>query len=140
MNEDIRSDQADFALSESAQKYLSKTLPDWTKHTLERGNVPMLSFAGAGHTQQDGKVTWEYRGALFLLASQKREMLRGGKYYDVMGFSLWMYEFDYLLLKGRVLTYTKVGAPHPEEHLVIENAPEDFFETVFKQGKSCASC
>lgn len=137
MIEHIRGDPADFALSESAQNYLSKTLPDWTKHTRERGIVPMLSFSGAVRMEKDGKVICEYRGPLFLLASQKREKLRDGKYYDVMGFSLWMYEFDYLLLKGRVLTFTKVGAPHPEEHLVIENAPEDFFETVYKQAKSC---
>ena len=134
-----QSDRIDFTLTVSAQEYLSKTLPDWVKQTSEKGLVPLLSYAGGGRSEKDGKITWEYHGgALFLLAGQRREALSKGKYFDLVGFPLWIGEIDQLLLKGRVLTFTEVGAPEPQKHLVIENAPENFLQTALRENARCS--
>ena len=131
-------DKISFTLSKSAHEYLQKALPGCVEWMSKQNLVPILSFSGGGRHEKDGKVIWEYSGPLFLLAGQKREALRDGKYYDVLGFPVWIGEIDNLLLKGRVLTFMKVGSPEPVEQLVIENAPENYFETALRN--NCASC
>jgi hypothetical protein len=138
MKDGLQGDKIDFTLTESAQEYLSKTLADWVKQTSEKGLVPILSYAGEGRSEKDGKIIWEYRGgALFLLANQRREALQSGRYFNLLGFSVWIGDIDQLFLKGRVLTFMGVGAPEPRKHLVIENAPENFFQTVLRENARC---
>lgn len=132
MNERLPRDKISFTLSSSAEAHLQKILPDWIDGMSKRELVSILSYSGGGRREKGGKVIWEYRGPLFLLAGQKRESLRDGKYYDVLGFPVWIGEIENLLLKGRVLTFIKVGSPEPEEYLVIENAPENYFELALK--------
>lgn len=137
MNGSSPSGRIGFALSESAREHFLKVLPDWVRQASQQGLVPKLSYSGAGRRERDGKTTWEYRGSLFLLASQRREALHRGKYFDLLGFPVWIGDVEQLLLRGRVLTFLEVGAPEPEEHLVIENAPENFFETVLQENANC---
>jgi hypothetical protein len=138
MNANLPCDKISFTLSKSAHEHLQKVLPGWVEGMSKQKLVPILSYSGAGSTEKDGKVIWEYRGTLFLLAGQKREALRDGKFYDVLGFPVWIKEIDNLLLKGRVLTFIKVGSPEPQEQLVIENAPENYFEMALRD--NCTSC
>jgi hypothetical protein len=77
---------------------------------------------------------------LFLLCAQKPEALPRGKYYDLLGFPVWIYELDNLLLKGRVLTFAKVGGPEPQAELVLENVPDNYFELAMQEGGGCCSC
>jgi hypothetical protein len=140
MSDGLPSDKIGFNLTESAEDYLSKTLPDWTKEASARGLVPILSYSGGGRCEKDGQITWEYQGPFFLLADQRHGALGNGKYFDLLGFPVWIGEVEQLLLKGRLLTFVKVGGPEPEGHLVIDNVPENFFETALKQGAGCCSC
>jgi hypothetical protein len=39
------------------------------------------------------------------------------------------------LIEGRTLTTIQFGSPEPAELLVIENAPEDYFEAMMRGGK-----
>ena len=137
MNESSPGDRIGFTLTELAQEYLSKTLPDWIKQTSEQRLVPTLSFSGGGRAERNGKVTWEYRGALFLLGGQRRGALQKGGYFDLLRFPVWIAEIDQLLLRGRTLTFAAVGMPEPRKYLVIENAPENFFETVLRENSKC---
>lgn len=138
MKDGLPGDKIGFTLTDSAREYLSKTLPDWVQQTLERGQVPELCYAGGGRSEKNRKIIWEYRGgALFLLGSQRPEALRSGTYFDLLGFSVWIGDIDQLLLKGRVLTFAEVGGPEPRKHLVIENAPENFFQTVLRENARC---
>jgi hypothetical protein len=134
----LPNDKISFTLSKSAQAHLQAVLPDWVGGLSKKGLVPILSYSAGGRDEKDGKVLWEYRGALFTLGGQKREELREGQYYDVLGFPVWIDEFDNHLLKGRVLTFIKVGRPEPEENLVIENAPENFLEMTSRE--NCTPC
>ena len=78
--------------------------------------------------EKNGKVLWEYKGPRFVIGAHKPENLIEGTLYDLLGFPVWMRDFDDHLLKGRVLTASMVGSPEPQEHLVIENAPEDYLK------------
>ena len=140
MSDSAPGDKIDFSLSKSAQEYLSGILPNWTQQMSERGFVPMLSYSGSetATCKKSGKVTWEFRGALFLLAGHRPEALRDGGYFDLAGFRVWIGNMDQRLLSGRVLTFVEVGAPEPKRRLVIENAPENFFRTVFKENTACS--
>lgn len=138
MNADLPCDHINFTLSKSAREHLQKLLPGWVGRMSERKLVPILCWSGGGRTEKGGKVIWEYRGPLFSLAGQKREALRDGRFYDVLGFPIWMGEMDSLLLKDRVLTFMKVGSPEPIGQLVIENAPDNYFEAAVRN--NCASC
>lgn len=99
--------------------------------------MPILSYSGGGRAEKNGKIIWEYRGALFLLGGQRQEALQKGRYFDLLGFPVWIGEIDQLLLNGRVLTFMEVGTPKPFKHLVIENAPENFFQTVLRENAKC---
>src|SRR5262249_23911533 len=136
----LPSDKIGFNLTESAEEYLSKMLPGWTREASARGLVPILSYSGGGRCEKDGRITWEYLGPLFLLADQRQEALGSGKYFDLLGFPVWIGETEQLLLKGRLLTFMKVGGPEPEEHLVLDHVSENFFETALKEGAGCCSC
>ena len=136
MNISLTCDKLSFTLSKSAQEHLQKILPGYEEGMSKRKLVPTLSYAGAGRKEKDGKVIWEYKGPLFLLAGQKCEAPRDGKYYDVLGFPVWIGETDNLLLKGRVLTFMRVGSPEPEDQLVIENAPENYFEMALRDNRT----
>ena len=127
-----------FTLYGPAQQHLQTVLPDFVRVLSERGLVPILSHAGAGRTEKEGKVIWEYQRPVFLLAGQKREALGPGKYYDLLGFPVWIAEFDNLVLKGRVLTFMRIGEPKPEEHLVIEDAPQNYLDLAMRE--NCAPC
>lgn len=139
MKVDMSDEKIGFILSKSARAHLKAVLPEWVGGCQKKKLVPLLSFSGGGRREdKQGNVTWEYNGSLFLLAGQKREALRDGKYYDLLGFPVWIDDFDNHLLKGRVLTFLKVGSPEPTENLVIENAPENFLEMVSRE--NCSAC
>lgn len=128
-----------FSLSKPAEDYLKGVLPDFVEFMSKQELVPSLSHSRGSRSKKDGRVVWEYNGPLFLLAGQKREALRVGKYYDVLGYLLWIEEIDSRILKDRVLTFMKVGRPEPREFLVIENAPDNYFDVAMR-GNSTSCC
>jgi hypothetical protein len=143
MNQDATGDKINFTLSESAEAYLRKILPSAVDHMSKRGIVPILSHRGGGTAKKDGKVTWHYRGPAFALAGQKPEFLNDGKYYNLFGCSIWIEELENIMLKGHVLTMQKVGSPEPLSFLVIQNAPENYFQQALDEmlgGAACCSC
>jgi len=77
-------------------------------------------------------VLWEYRGPNFLLAGEEPGQPRPGRYFDLLGFRIWIGEIEELLLKGRTLTIIHHGSPEPAELLVIQGAPEDHLETTLR--------
>ena len=104
-----------------------------------QGLVTSLTYSGGLAPKKDGKALWNYRGPNFLIAGQRPAHLRAGAYYDLLGFRVWIGQEEQILLKGKTLTTIHYGTPQPEELLVIEGVPDDYFETTIFGGKcGCA--
>jgi hypothetical protein len=134
MNEDKTLSPLNFTLSESAKQYLQRDLAaadQWST----RGLVTCLSFSGGFAPERGGKILWNYKGPNFSIAGQKPEKLRPGGYCDLLGFRVWIGDMEQRLLEGRTPTTIQFGSPEPAELLVIENAPEDYFEAMMRGGK-----
>lgn len=110
-----------FTFSPTAQERLSTVVPAWIGQTLKKGLVPILSYDRGERRERQGRVVWEYSGPQLGMFGQRPEALRNGHFYDLFGFQVWIAESEYLLLKGKTLTFTKVGGPEPKERLVIES-------------------
>ena len=118
-----------FTLTDSARQYLLRGL------SIERsaqGLVTSLMYCGCLAPEKDGKVLWTYHGPNFLIAGQRPAHLRAGAYYDLLGFQVWIGEVEQILLKGKSLTTIHYGTPQPQELLVIDGAPADYFDTMGK--------
>lgn len=111
----------------------------WIGGASKQGLVPMLGFVGSRRTEKDGKTLWEYQGPLFGLFAEKPERLATGKYYNLLGATVWIDKFSSLLLKGRTLTVKKVGGPEPKDQLVLDNVPEDYVQTALRESAGCGS-
>ena len=135
MNEQTHCKTVNFTVSETAKQYLQRNLSPFAGQMSARRLVTCLNYSGGYAPERDGKILWNYRGPNFLIAGQKPRNLRGGGYYDLLGFRVWIGEMEQTLLEGRNLTTIRYGSPEPAELLVIENAPEDFFETMMRSGK-----
>ena len=83
----------------------------------------------------------ELPGAEFLDCRPKARESSGRWLLRLLGFRVWIGEMEQTLLKGRTLTTIQYGSPEPAELLVIENAPEDYFEIMMRAGKlyACAT-
>ena len=79
-------------------------------------------------------MQWDYRGPSFVIAGIKPERLGAGGYYDLLGQRVWISNAEQHLLSGRTLTTLSVDtdSPDPVELLVLENAPEDYFEQILR--------
>jgi hypothetical protein len=139
MKEHAVGEKIKFTLSPSAKAHLVKILSNWVESTSQKGLVPILSFSGGGRMEKDGKILWEYRGPEFLIAGQRPEALRGGKYYDLLGFSVWIQDFEQRLLEGQVLTTIKIGNSNDYELFVLANAPDNYLETALPKRCCCRS-
>ena len=136
MNEEGAETALNLTLSESAKVYLQKYLP-FAAEMSRRGLVASLTYSGGMAHDVDGEVLWDYRGPNFVLAGAKPKPADAGGYFDLLGVRVWIGKTERTLLRGKTLTTIWYGNPHPEELLVIENAPPDYFErTMF--GAGCA--
>jgi hypothetical protein len=133
MQQKTSHNKASFTLSKSAQEHLQDILPNWIDECSKKGLVPILSHSGVCRKEKGGKVLWEYRGPDFLLAGQRIEALGSGKYYDLLGCPVWIDDFDNHLLTRKVLTAINFGSPEAEVFLVLENAPDNYFETAMQE-------
>ena len=131
---DTPSKNVNFALSETAKRYLQRDL-SVMEHSSIRGLVTCLTYSGGYAPERDGKILWDYRGPNFLIAGQKPEHLAAGGYYDLLGFRVWIGEREQRLLEGRTLTTIQYGSPEPAELLVIENVPDDYCAAMMRAGK-----
>ena len=123
-----------FTLSETAKRHIVGALS--TANQLSAGGlVTCLTFSGAYAPARDGQILWNYRGPNFLIAAQKSENLRPGAYCDLLGVRVWIGETEQILLDGKTLTIKQYGSPEPAELLVIENAPDDYFDAMMREGK-----
>jgi hypothetical protein len=134
MNEQKALSPLNFALSDSAKQYLQRDLTAAAQWST-RGLVTCLTYCGGLAPERDGKILWNYKGPNFSIGGQKPGKLRAGRYYDLLGFRVWIAEMEQRLLEGRTLTTIQFGSPEPGELLVIENAPEDYFEVMMRGGK-----
>lgn len=135
MNDHTPYKTVNFTVSETAKQYVQRNLSRFAGEMSARGLVTCLTYSGAFAPEKDGKILWSYRGPNFLIAGQKPGNLRVGGYYDLLGFRVWIGKTEQILLEGRTLTTLHYGRPDPEELLVIEDAPEDYFETMVRAGK-----
>jgi len=134
MNENTPCHEVNFTLSEIAKDYLQRSLLI-AENMSARGLVSCLSYSGGLTQEKDGKTLWNYSGPNFLIVGQKPQHLGTGRYYDLLGFRVWIGEIEQILLKGRTLTTLQCESPHGMELLVIENAPKNYFETIMSGGK-----
>jgi hypothetical protein len=135
MNENMPCDGVNFRISEPAKQYLQSALALSSEQMSARGLMVCLTYSGGYAPTREGKILWNYRGPNFLIAGQKPGSLRAGGYYDLSGFRVWIGKTEQTLLEGRTLTTIQYGSPEPAELLVIENAPEDYFEAMMRGGK-----
>jgi len=133
MNENSLLEKIQFKLSASAEKNLLKDLPNFATEAAKRGRVPVLFYCGGSRVEKNGKILWEYTGPQFLLTAQKAETLCDGRFYDLLGFAVWVEEIEERLLQGRVLTAIQSGNPEQAEILVLEDAPENYLELAFPE-------
>ena len=141
-NEDMATNSpynATFSLSEAAEQYLQQSLASSVGQMSERGLVTSLTYSGGYAPERDGKILWEYRGPNFLLAGQNPAQLGAGRYYDLLGYRVWIGEIEEILLRGKTLTMIQYGKPAPAELLVIKNAPEDYLEASLRARCGCAA-
>ena len=124
-----------FTVSETAKQCLQRNLSLFSGDRAGRRLVTCLTYSGGYAPERDGKLLWNYQGPNFLIAGQRPGNLRAGGYYDLLGFRVWIGEMEQTLLESRTLTTIQYGSPEPAELLVIENAPEDYFEILMRGGK-----
>ncbi len=120
-----------FKMSDSARKYLRSALLSLSPRAQSRGTTVALTYSGGFAAEKDGKMLWQYQGPNFLVAGITAKNPRGGHYYDLLGFRVWIGEVEEALLNGLTLTTITYGESHPEELLVVENAPENFLARYF---------
>jgi hypothetical protein len=134
MNKDTALSPLNFTLSEGAKEYLQRdlTLADQLS---TRGLVTCLTYSGGFAPTRDGKVLWNYQGPNFLIAGQKPGNLGPGRYYDLLGFRVWIGKMEQALLEGRTLTTIQYGSLEPAELLVIQNVPDNYFEVMMREGR-----
>jgi hypothetical protein len=127
-----------FSLTDSARKHLLSTLPAFTSAVERRGLVTGLTYSGGMALDEGAKILWEYRGPNLLIGGLKQGELGAGNFYDLLGYKVWIREFEEALLEGMTLTTIMYGDPKPMELLVIENAPENLLERCMP-GCACGS-
>ncbi len=120
-----------FSISASAEKYLRSALLSLHPRAESRGTVMALTYSGGAAVEKDGKMLWQYQGPNFLVAGITAKNPRGGHYYGLLGFKVWIGEVEEALLDGLTLTTITYGESHPEELLVVENAPENFLARYY---------
>jgi hypothetical protein len=94
-----------------------------------------------------GGPLWEHKngrrkdlGPYFSFLGSKHEDLAHGKYYELFGVSVWIYDFVDLLLKSQSLTTKKVMRNGlRREIFIIENVPEGFPNSVLNPDGCCCS-
>jgi hypothetical protein len=123
-----------FTLSGSAKRYLQGHLAHLTEAASARRLVTCLTFSGGARVEKDGRTLWDYSGPCFTIAGIKPESLGEGGYFDLLGHRVWISRAEEYLLSRRTLTTQMVGtdSPDPGELLVIENAPEGYFEQILR--------
>lgn len=140
MKDDPPRSEIDFTLSESAQNYVLQILPKFAETLSKRGLDLAFNWVGSGRTEKNRKVIWEYTGPFFMFGGRKPGERTFEKPYNLLGYTVWMMEMDTLLLNGRVLTLMSVGSPEPHAELVIENAPDDYFQKFTQEDSGDRCC
>jgi len=128
MDENASLKEPKFSMTDSARRHLLSTLPAFTSAMERRGLLTGLTSSGGMDLNEAGKILWQYRGANLLIGGLKQGEPGVGNFYDLLGYKVWIREFEEALLEGVTLTTIMYGDPKPMELLVIENASENFLE------------